>query len=50
MKYEFCARINQAWGGNVVREIKFVAAKPGPKCAPRELDNEQTPSVRRRKR
>jgi predicted nucleic acid-binding Zn ribbon protein len=46
---EFCGRINQAWGGNLVREVRFVAAKPGPKRVPRELDNEHTPFVRRRK-
>ncbi len=49
MKREFCARVNEAWGGNLVREIKFVAAKPGPKRVPREFDNEHTPFVRRRK-
>lgn len=49
MKVEFCARVNQAWGGNLVREIKLVAAKPGPKRVRRELDNEHTPFVRRRK-
>src|SRR5215469_12146173 len=48
MKSEFCARINQAWGGKLVREVKFVAtpkglhktsdgAKPGPKRASREV-------------
>jgi predicted nucleic acid-binding Zn ribbon protein len=47
MKSEFCARINQAWGGTLVREIKFVS-KPGPKRVPRELDNEHTPFVRKR--
>jgi hypothetical protein len=49
MKVEFCTRVNQAWGGNLIREIKFVAGKPGPKRVPRELDNEHTPFVRRRK-
>ncbi|HVB57272.1 MAG TPA: DUF721 domain-containing protein [Candidatus Acidoferrales bacterium] len=49
MKSEFCARVNQAWGGNLVHEIKFVAAKPGPKRVSREMDNEHTPFVRRRK-
>jgi len=49
MKREFCGRVNQAWGENLVREIKFVAAKPGPKRVPREFDNEHTPFVRRRK-
>jgi len=49
MKSEFRARVNEAWGGNLIREIKFVAAKPGPKRVPRELDNKHTPFVRRRK-
>lgn len=49
MKQEFCARVNQAWGGNLIREIKFVAAKPGPRRLPRELDNQHTPFVRKRK-
>ena len=49
MKVEFCARVNQAWGGKLIREIKFVAGKPGPRRALRELDNEHTPFVRRRK-
>ena len=35
MKQEFRARVNQAWGGNLIREIKFVAAKPG--LVPHEL-------------
>ncbi|HWF39177.1 MAG TPA: DUF721 domain-containing protein [Candidatus Acidoferrales bacterium] len=48
MKTEFCARINQAWGGKLVREIKFVS-KPGPKRVSRELDNEHTPFVRKRR-
>src|ERR1700751_5389502 len=25
MKREFCARINEAWGGNLIREVKFVS-------------------------
>jgi len=49
MKREFCGRVNQAWGGNLICEIKFVAAKPGPKRVPRELDNEHTPFVRKRR-
>ena len=59
MKQEFCARINQAWGGHLIREVEFIAAKralsakesagkPGPKRA-HELDNEHTPFIRRRK-
>jgi predicted nucleic acid-binding Zn ribbon protein len=47
MKSEFRARINQAWGGNLIRDIKFTV-KPGPKRS-RELDNEHTPFIRRRK-
>jgi predicted nucleic acid-binding Zn ribbon protein len=60
MTREFCERINQAWGGKLVREVKFVAtprsisksnngAKPGPKQAVRETDNEHLPFIRRRK-
>ena len=49
MTHDFVARVNQAWGGNLIREVKFVAAKPGPKRIPYELDNEHTPFVRRRK-
>lgn len=48
MKAEFCTRINEAWGGRLVREVKFVA-KPGPKRVTRELDNEHTPFVRKRR-
>jgi|HubBroStandDraft_1064217.scaffolds.fasta_scaffold03435_9 predicted nucleic acid-binding Zn ribbon protein len=50
MNKDFCARINQAWGGNLIREVKFVAKKPGPKRIPYELDNEHTPFVRRKGR
>jgi predicted nucleic acid-binding Zn ribbon protein len=59
MTHEFCARINQAWGGRLVTEVKFVgtaraavkpgASKPGPKHASRESDNEHLPFIRRRK-
>jgi predicted nucleic acid-binding Zn ribbon protein len=61
MKQEFCARINQAWGGKLVTEVKFVATprgaikgvsgdgKPGLKAAARESDNEHLPFIRRRK-
>ena len=48
MKAEFCARVNQAWGGNLVREVKFVT-KPGPRRLSREADNDHTPFIRRRK-
>ena len=59
MTREFCARINQAWGGKLVRDVKFVAtaksarkadaAKPGLKRALREADNEHLPFIRRKK-
>ncbi|HTZ74801.1 MAG TPA: DUF721 domain-containing protein [Candidatus Aquilonibacter sp.] len=61
MTAEFCARINQAWGGKLVSEVKFVATprnamktatngdKPGPKRATRESDNEHLPFIRRRR-
>ena len=48
MKRELCGRINQAWGGNLVHEVKFVAAKPGPTKIPREADNDHIPFIRRR--
>jgi hypothetical protein len=41
--------VNKAWGSTLVREVKFVAAKPGPRHISRELDNEHTPFIRRRK-
>ena len=55
MRSEFCARINQAWGGKLIREVKFVPArsstgKPGPKRIPREADNEHLPFIRNRKK
>lgn len=49
MAQDFRVRINQAWGGTLIREVKFVARKPGPKRIPYELDNEHTPFIRRRK-
>jgi predicted nucleic acid-binding Zn ribbon protein len=59
MREEFCARINQAWGGKLVKEVKFVATprtvskadgpKPSLKRATRESDNEHLPFIRRRK-
>lgn len=49
MAQDFQVRINQAWGGTLIREVKFVARKPGPKRIPYELDNEHTPFIRRRK-
>ena len=49
MKRELRDRVNRAWGGNLVREVQFVAAKPGPKQVSRELDNAHAPFVRRRR-
>jgi predicted nucleic acid-binding Zn ribbon protein len=63
LKPQFAARINQAWGGTLVREIKFVAAAaaaasaasasnssgPSPRRLPREFDNDHTPFIRRKK-
>jgi predicted nucleic acid-binding Zn ribbon protein len=61
LKPQFTARINQAWGSLLVREIKFVTAptapasangtvKPGPRRLPRELDNDHTPFIRKKNR
>ena len=50
LKNEFCQRINQAWGGGLVRQVKFVVEKPGPqKSIRRELDNEHLPFIRKRR-
>jgi predicted nucleic acid-binding Zn ribbon protein len=35
MQRDFCARVNHAWGGPLVREVKFVAVKRGaPRVGP----------------
>lgn len=47
MQRELCSRINQAWGGTLVRELKFVDAKSAARI-PREADNAHTPFIRRR--
>jgi predicted nucleic acid-binding Zn ribbon protein len=49
MKRELRERVNRAWGGNLVSDVKFLAAKPGPKLANRETDNAHTPFIRRRR-
>lgn len=49
MQREFCAQVNKAWGATLVREVKFVAAKPGPRHISHELDNEHTPFIRKRR-
>ena len=48
MEHELCDRVNQAWGGVLVRQVKFVAAKPGPHAIRHEADNEYRPFIRRR--
>jgi predicted nucleic acid-binding Zn ribbon protein len=49
MKPEFCAQVNKAWGGSLIREVKFAASKPGPRRISHEMDNEHTPFIRRRR-
>jgi predicted nucleic acid-binding Zn ribbon protein len=49
MKRELRDRVNRAWGGNLVREVEFLTAKPGLKRADREIDNAHVPFVRRRR-
>lgn len=57
MTRDFCVRINQAWGSDLIREVKFVARKrnpdgaagSAPKRIPYELDNDHTPFIRRRR-
>jgi predicted nucleic acid-binding Zn ribbon protein len=48
LKLEFCGGINRAWGGTLVREVKFVAGKSELNSVSRELDNGYTPFIRRR--
>jgi predicted nucleic acid-binding Zn ribbon protein len=49
MKRELRDRVNRAWGGNLVREIQFVASKPGPRHVSHENDDAHTPFIRRRR-
>jgi predicted nucleic acid-binding Zn ribbon protein len=57
MKREICARINQAWGGKLVSEVRFTPvgdsfgrnSSPGPTRASLEADNDHTPFIRRRR-
>jgi predicted nucleic acid-binding Zn ribbon protein len=49
MKRELRDRVNRAWGGNLVRDVEFLAAKPGPKYASHETDNAHIPFIRRRR-
>ena len=43
------ARINEAWGRVLVRELLFATPRTPPSRIPRELDINHTPFVRRRK-
>ena len=49
MKRELRDRVNRAWGGNLVSDVEFIAAKPGPKSVSHEGDNAHTPFIRRRR-
>ena len=60
MTRELCRRINQAWGGQLVREVKYAAGGnplpaagstsfPGSARVSREADNEHTPFIRSRR-
>jgi predicted nucleic acid-binding Zn ribbon protein len=48
MSGEFCAQVNRNWGGTLIREIRFVAARP-PGHISHEFNDDHTPFVRRRK-
>jgi hypothetical protein len=43
---EFRARVNQAWGATVVREIRFSDDRKGHPRIRHEFDNDHTPFVR----
>jgi predicted nucleic acid-binding Zn ribbon protein len=64
MAGDFCSQINRAWGGALVREVRFSTAKRAPvpppgasnsgadaprRAIPYELDNDHLPFIRRRK-
>jgi len=49
MQSELCNRINHAWGGTLIREVKFIPAKPGPSGIRHEADNEYKPFIHRRR-
>jgi predicted nucleic acid-binding Zn ribbon protein len=59
IEHEFCAQINCSWGGDLVRDIRFVGAHQVPESPaasspassarlPHEADNNHTPFIRRR--
>jgi len=47
MKGDLRSRINQACGGNMVREIKLTAENPGGPVRSYETDNDHLPFIRR---
>jgi predicted nucleic acid-binding Zn ribbon protein len=51
MEADLRRRINSAWGGTLVRELKFVPSvvRSASPAVPRELDNSHTPFIRRRR-
>lgn len=49
MEQHLRTRINNAWGGTLVREVSFVSRNASSPRPPRELDNSHTPFIRRRK-
>jgi predicted nucleic acid-binding Zn ribbon protein len=48
MRREVCMRINQSWGGSLVREVSF-AETESPLGSSYETDNSHTPFIRRRR-
>jgi predicted nucleic acid-binding Zn ribbon protein len=47
MEGELCARVNAAWGGTLVRQLKFIERQQSTGIS-REFDNSHTPFVRRK--
>ncbi len=48
MGSEFRDKINRAWGGGLVHELRFAPAKPSAGTVCKEEDNQHTPFVRKR--
>jgi predicted nucleic acid-binding Zn ribbon protein len=48
MENDLRQRVNSAWGGALVRELKFVPVVAGSPRLSHELDNSHTPFIRRR--
>ena len=49
MQRELFIRVNQAWGANLVRELRFLPDHRGEKRPPRAVDNSHTPFIRRQR-